>query len=520
LAVEWGLRMDRVFRTALTIAVVYMLIGGVWIYYSDAMLKVIVDDVATMRVLQTWKGWAYVFVTGVLVFGMSSRALSRQRGLIDRLESLAYLHPLTGLPSRSATQMLIETALERASRGERGVAVVVFDLDNFGAINDSFGHEVGDKLLCALAGRLRECLGEEVSLAHLGADEFVIVFEGIGNEDRLQPCLDKLRQQLARPFALDDVSHVYVSASLGMSFFPHDAESAVQLLRYSDAALARAKRKGPGTVEKFNDGILERARRRLQLDSRLRSALEHDEFSLHYQPIQHSGESLTVVGLEALLRWQPPGEDPVSPGEFIPVAEQSGLILDIGRWVIERACAQIAAWNAMGLAPVTVSINLSIRQVMSPGLVEEITDALDRHRIPRHQLTLEITESLFMEQEAAGREVLAALREEGLRIALDDFGTGYSSLSYLRDLPIDVLKIDRSFVSKLERAKSDRDLVAAVISLAEIFGLRVVAEGVENKVQQEILEGLDCRYFQGFLFSKPVPSDEVPGLLEGPRSSR
>lgn len=506
--------MDRVLRTALTIAIIYMVIGGLWIYISDTALKGMVEDLASMRLLQTWKGWGYVFVTSLLIFWMSWTALSRQRSLIDQLERLAYLNPLTGLPSRSATNSMVDKAIQRAARNKTGVAVVQFDLDNFSTINDSFGHEVGDELLCTLAERLVECLGRDSSLAHLGADDFIMVFEGVRTQVDLEQWVDQVREELARPFPVEGVSEVFVSASMGVSFYPADADSATQLLRFADAALARAKRYAPGTIETFSQELVESARRRLQIDARLRGALENEELCLHFQPVFHSGKELSITGLEALLRWQPPGEEPVSPSEFIPIAEQSGLILEIGAWVIDQACAQISMWEKSGMAYVPLSVNLSVRQFMAPGLVEQITGAMDRHQIPRSSLTLEITESLLMEQEDIGREVLNALRAEGLNIALDDFGTGYSSLSYLRELPIDTLKIDRSFVGNLERGKSDHDLVAAMISLADIFGLHIVAEGVETKAQQEILEGLGCHDFQGFLFSKPLPAEEVSLLLQ------
>ena len=506
--------MKGALRTAIVIAAVYMLLGGLWIYFSDAALKTMVDDLATMRMLQTWKGWGYVFVTGLLVFATSWWVVSRRNDLIARLESLAFCHPLTGLPSRSATQSLVADAVERADREGAGVAVVQIDLDRFGTINESFGHEVGDELLLSVSRQLNEILGDEVGIGHLRADEFIIIFGDVMDRALVGEGIERVRQALAHPFSVGSFSEVYVSASMGVTLYPDDAASASQLLRYSDAALARAKGKGPGTIERFNTRMLEQARRRLQIDASLRSALERDELELHFQPIYVAGEELQVAGLEALLRWQPPGELAMSPSEFIPVAEQSGLILDLGVWVIDRACASIAEWKAAGLSPPPVSINLSIRQFMAPGLLAQISAALDRHHLPRSCLVLELTESLLMEQGEAGRNVLEALRADGLRIALDDFGTGYSSLSYLRDLPIDILKIDRSFVGNLERGQSDRNLVAAIVSLARLFGLKVIAEGVETSTQRDLLGELDCRRYQGFLFSKPMPADEIHSLLK------
>ncbi len=506
--------MNRVLGTALTITAVYLALGGLWIYFSDTALESMVDDLDTMRRMQTWKGWAYVFVTGMIVFWTSFWALSRQSELIDHLKELAYRHPLTGLPSRSAAESLVEKSVARAGKHESGIAVVQFDIDHFSSINDSFGHDVGDELLHTMGATLQRCAGENGLLAHLGADEFLIVFENLKDSSDLVERLDVIRQELSRPISLGDTSEIYVSASMGVSLYPDDSSSPTELLRFSDAALARAKRSSPGTTEMFNVGLLELAYRRLDIDARLRAALDKDELELHYQPIYQSRGRLEMIGMEALLRWHPPGEDPISPVEFIPIAEQSGLILELGEWVIDRVCAQIAQWQNAGLSLPPVSINLSVRQFRTPGLIEQIRVALDRHDLPRSALVLELTESLLMEQGDAGRDILDSLRAEGFRIALDDFGTGYSSLSYLSELPIDELKIDRSFVGNLQRARSDRDLVAAMISLADIFGLRVIAEGVETTVQQEMLEKLGCHCFQGYLFSKPVAAWQLIELLQ------
>ena len=506
--------MRRVFRTSLTIAVVYLLLGGLWIYFSDTALKALVDDVDTMRWMQTWKGWSYVLVTGVIVFWTSMWVLSRQNELIGRLEDLAFRHPLTGLPSRSAAASLVAEAVADAEKHATRIAVVQFDVDHFSNINDSFGHEIGDELLRKMAAILQGCMGENGRLAHLGADEFLIVFEGVVDRSDLAHRLDALWRELSRPVSLRQDSEVYVSASMGVSLYPDDSRLVNELLRFSDAALARAKRSSPGTTEMFNADMLECARRRLEIDARLRAAIEFDELELHFQPIYQQREGFEIIGMEALLRWHPPGEDPISPGEFISVAEQSGLILELGDWIIERVCSQIAEWRHKGLSLPPVSMNLSVRQFQAPGLVGKICGGLDRHGLPRSAMVLELTESLLMEQGDDGREILGLLRAEGFRIALDDFGTGYSSLSYLSELPIDELKIDRSFVANLDRARSDRDLVAAMISLADIFGLRVIAEGVETTMQREMLGKLGCHCFQGYLFSRPVAADEVVKLLQ------
>ncbi len=505
--------MKRIFLAALTIAVSYLLIGGLWIYFSDAAVKAMTDDVVTMRWLQTWKGWGFVLVTGLLVFWMSGWALYRQRVLINRLERHAYASPLTGLPSRLAALQQIEGAIEHAAEGNRRFAVVSCDLDGFGTINEGFGHEMGDHLLRAVAQRLDGARGDKGFVAHPGADKFIFVFEGIEDQGDLDRRIELPRQMLSEPFVLPGLSDLHVSTSMGVSRYPQDSRCAEELLRYSEAALSMAKRQAPGTTVIFSPDMVLKASRRIALDSALRLALAQNQLALHFQPIYQFSDHRTLVGLEALLRWNPPDGQPISPAEFIPVAERTGLILEIGPWVIDKACDQIARWRAAGLNPVPVSVNLSTRQLESAGVSGQVMAAVQRYQLSHSQLILEVTESVLMERRHIARQLLQELREQGLRIALDDFGTGYCSLSYLRELPVDSIKIDRSFIVNLERGRSDRDLVKAMISLAEIFGLTVVAEGVETQTQQTILQKLGCNHFQGYLFGKPLPESEIRPLL-------
>lgn len=504
--------MNRVFFSALRIAAIYMLAGGLWIFFSDALIEVLVDDVATMRWLQTWKGLAFILITGVLVFWMSWQALHRQQLLIRQLENYAFVHPLTGLPSRLAALQRIQRCLDR--RG--GVVVVSLDLDGFSAINDGFGHEVGDRVLQIVADRLQADRQPGEFVAHTNADEFVLVFDSPESPQALETRLDQVRAALARPLAVPGVRDLHVSASMGISLGPLDSRHAAELVRFAEAAVTTVKRRSPGSRLMFGPDIVSHASRQLAMEGDLRDALANQQLMLHYQPIYRGDDGQRIVAMEALLRWQSPDGQPISPAEFIPLAERTGLILEMGGWVIDQVCAQLAAWREAGLTPPPVALNLSPRQLEKPELlIEQLSEALQRHQVPPSLVTLEITESSLMQQGDAARELLQSLQASGLRIALDDFGTGYSSLSYLRDLPLNVLKIDRSFIAKLDASQSDHDLVKGIISLAEIFGLTVVAEGVETEAQQLLLDQMGCHCFQGFWFSKPLPPDEVPRLLAG-----
>lgn len=508
-----GFVMDRVVLSALKIAAIYLLIGGLWIYFSDAALEFMVDDVNAMRWLQTWKGLGFILVTGLLVFWMSWRALHRQQALIRQLEEFAYHHPLTGLPTRAAALQRIDRAVRRARAEACSVGVISMDINGFSAINDGFGHEVGDLLLRAVADRISTSLNPKEFLAHPGGDKFIFVCEAVESDQDLDACVERLRSLLKASFDLPGISDLHVSFSAGVSTAPRDSQSGDTLLRYSEAALAKVKRSAPGSLQMFGPEIVRQASRRLALDCKLRQALAKGELVVHYQPIYQTRDRCEMVGLEALLRWPCKDGQWVPPAEFIPIAERTGLITEIGRWVINEVCGQIERWRENALEPVPVSVNISCRQLDSFDLVEAVTSAMERHRVEPRHLVLEITESSLMQKGDQALGFLQSLRSQGLRIALDDFGTGYSSLSYLRDLPFDILKIDRSFTANLERGQSDRDLAQAIITIADIFGLDVVAEGVETKAQQKVLEDLGCRWFQGLLFSKALPVDEVGDIL-------
>ncbi|MDZ7789588.1 MAG: bifunctional diguanylate cyclase/phosphodiesterase [Xanthomonadales bacterium] len=494
---------------ALRLTSIYLVVGLTWIYFSDTAIENVTDDPSLILRIQTWKGAAYVVVTGLLVFALSWRALARQSRLIARLEHDAYHHELTGLPNRRLVEARLGKQLARARHDGSGVGLITLDLDHFGDINDSFGHPVGNELLIAVARRLERSLSDCALLAHPSADEFLLVVEGVTDRGELLPFIERIREQLSSPFSVSGVRSVYLTACIGAAHAPEDADDADQLLQYAEAALARAKHLGSNAFELFEAEMVERTRRQVELDARLRRALENGHLQMHYQPIV-GGKNLDILGYEALMRWHPVDGPPVPPSEFIPAAENSGLILMLGDWAIEQVCLQIARWQRQGMAGVAVSVNLSARQFASGELANVVRDSLERHGVDPGSLTLEITESLLMDLGAGASIVLDKLRRLGVGLSLDDFGTGYSSLAYLRHLPVDTLKIDRAFIDSLDSARTDRAIVEAVISMARIFGLTVVAEGVETRAQLGVLQDLGCDRFQGYLFGRPGPAQVFP----------
>jgi diguanylate cyclase (GGDEF)-like protein/PAS domain S-box-containing protein len=436
----------------------------------------------------------------------------------ERLEQLAFFDTLTGLPNRLKLQERLRQLLDDDRQG--GIAVLYIDLDNFRNVNDSFGHPAGDDLLVMVARRLRGGLPPGAGLAHLGGDEFVIHLSGVEDSPTAGACAERTLEAIAQPFVLANRSEVYVSASIGISQYPDDAESVTHLLQYANAAMYRAKRRGRNTWRHFDSSMVQSASRRLRLDARLRNALDAQEFLLHYQPIVAGGSQYHVCGVEALMRWRSADGSLVMPGEFIRATEESGLIVPLGDWLIDQACRQAAAWYEQGIEGLPVSVNLSARQFQTGRLVGTVERALEHNGLPAGLLTLEITESMLMEQVQAGQDALKRLRAMGVHISLDDFGTGYSSLSYVKQFDLDTLKIDRSFIHDLAHRSSDRELVAAIISMARCLHLKVVAEGVESIEQLDILTHMACDCFQGHFFSRAVPAAEVPDIARALESVR
>ncbi|AHB48978.1 diguanylate cyclase [Hyphomicrobium nitrativorans NL23] len=440
----------------------------------------------------------------------STADLSRIKKSELELDHAAHHDDLTGLPNRRLLITHLDRALHRAVRQGAMGAVLFIDLDRFKLVNDSLGHGAGDELLRLATRRLRESLRSNDLLARFGGDEFIVLLEQTSPEGAgivAQHVIDRLTE----PFLLPAGEEIYIGASIGISFFPNDSSRADELLQHADAALYQAKSAGRSTYRVYSSDLTAVANTRLTMEAQLRRALERDEFVLHYQPLV----SLTtgrVFGLEALIRWQDPERGLISPADFLPVAEETGLIVPIGNRMLKVAAAQMKMWRHSGLALDLMAVNISPRQFRHLDFAGNLAATLRETRLSPELLELEITEETLMDSLAATRTTLAALKSLGVGLAVDDFGTGYSSLAYLKTLPCDTLKIDRSFVTDLGQDPASEAIVTAIIRLAECLGLSVLAEGIETQQQRDILAASGCHMGQGFLFARAVPAHEVPSL--------
>jgi diguanylate cyclase (GGDEF)-like protein/PAS domain S-box-containing protein len=442
-----------------------------------------------------------------------ARLYTRVRESEERLTYRAFHDPLTGLANRSLFLNRLEHARARAKRRKGRLAVLFMDLDNFKVINDSLGHDIGDRLLVTVAERLRTCVRPQDTVARFGGDEFVALLEDLADAGAAARVADRIMDELREPFEIDG-HRLHTSASIGIAL---DAASGGDLLRAADTAMYRAKENGKGRYEVFREAMHDRAVERLRLENDLRAVLNRDELAVHYQP-KVSLRTGKVVGLEALLRWRHPEYGLLSPGDFMPLAEQTGLIVPIGRWVLLETCRQARTWREIhpNNPPLMACVNLSVRQLRQTDFVTEI---LDETGLDPGSLVLEITEDAVMEDAQSAIGALKRLEGLGIKLAIDDFGTGYSSLSYLRTLPVDYLKIDRSFVERLGEDPRDAEIVSGTITLAHTLGLEAVAEGVENADQLEQLREMGCDLAQGNHFSRPLAAPEAKRYLERDQAS-
>lgn len=421
---------------------------------------------------------------------------------------------LTGLPNRALFMDRLKRLFDRARHGDGHLFAVLFlDLDRFKIVNDSLGHQIGDQLLVALARRLDDSLRPGDMVARLGGDEFAIILDHLKHISDATQAAERIHKELCVPFNLSG-HEVFASVSIGIAHSHTPYERPEDFIRNADTAMYRAKDQGRGRFELFEKGMHVRAVALLELETDLRRALARGEFCIHYQPIV-SIENWKIAGFEALLRWKHPEQGFISPGKFIPVAEETGLINQIGQWVFREACKQLRAWQVQFPSdpPLSISVNLSAKQFSHPTLIEEIKQALVETNVSPGSLKIEITESAIIENVEVATDILRQLKALGIRISLDDFGTGYSSLSYLHRFPIDTLKIDRSFVSRMSMPKNS-EIVRTIITLAVNLGMDVIAEGVETREQIILLTGLNCEYVQGFLLSKPVDGETMRELIE------
>lgn len=444
--------------------------------------------------------------------------ITERKTLEERLTYQAFHDPLTNLPNRALFLDRLGKSLARAKRSQGSVAVLFLDLDNFKVINDSLGHSVGDQLLVAVADRLEGCLRSGDTAARFGGDEFTMLVESVAGIDDALQIARRVTEHLRSPYALGS-REAFITPSIGIALSEAGRETADILLRNADAAMYEAKRNGKGRWVVFHDGLNAQALQRLEMENDLRHALERDELIVHYQP-KVSLLTHQILSMEALARWNHPTRGLVPPAEFIPIAEQSELILEIGRWILREACRQTVLWQSEFPSdpPLAVSVNLSAKQFQDAHLVDQVTEALQDAGLDPRSLILEITESVIMVEAEATIEQLNALKALGVRLAIDDFGTGYSSLAYLRRFPMDFVKIDRSFIEALGNDGEDSVIVSATISLSHALGLTVIAEGTERSDQVERLRRMGCDLAQGFHFSRPLNRDDIGALLRHRRN--
>jgi diguanylate cyclase (GGDEF)-like protein/PAS domain S-box-containing protein len=443
------------------------------------------------------------------------RDLSLQKRSAEQLRQLEHHDTLTGLPNQMLFQLRLEQTLRLSPRRSEMVAVYVLDIDRFKTINESLGHGFGDRMLQEVARRLVGVLRSEDTIARFGGDEFTIQAGGIRSAADAELVGQKILASLAEPFEVDG-KELFLNGSLGVSLFPDDAEEPATLIKNAHIALHRAKERGRGTIETYRPELARAASERFQLENDLRRACERGELVVHLQPVI-ALDTDRVIAAEALVRWNHPELGTISPGKFIPLAEETGLIATIGDWVLRQACIELARCHAAGHSTLQVAVNVSGQEFAQPDLVERVERALRESGLPPQCLELEITEGFFLHGTAQSLAVLHRLKQLGVQLAIDDFGTGYSSLGYLKRMPIDKLKIDRSFVVNTPLAADDAAIARAVIALGRSLQLRVVAEGVENEYQLGFMRDEGCHAVQGFLFSRPLPPDEFRRWLDDRR---
>jgi diguanylate cyclase (GGDEF)-like protein/PAS domain S-box-containing protein len=434
-----------------------------------------------------------------------------------RIEHLAHHDILTGLHNRFSMEVRLEQAIASTRREQQRLGLLFIDLDRFKNINDSLGHQVGDKLLIEVAGRLKDCVRDSDIVARIGGDEFVVVLVAIKDNSHAAVVAENILRQVARQYEVDG-NVINTSPSIGISIYPDDGTAVDDLMKAADVAMYHAKEHGRNSYHYFNEAMLVTASERLRIERELRVAVPGNQLELHYQP-QVCASDGRIVAMEALVRWNHPLDGLIYPDQFVTIAEESGVIFDIGRWVIDAACRQLVVWQSLGLGEYKIALNLSARQLQLETLSEEIETILKRHKLDGRRFEIEVTETAAMNDPALAVAQLNALRGLGISIAIDDFGTGYSSLSYLKRLPINTLKLDRSFVRDIERDENDAEICSATVALAHNLGLKIVAEGVENAAQRNFLVKLNYDYLQGYFYSMPLPADEMTTLLSSTGAS-
>ena len=486
---------------------------------ADISLRPGAEAAADFRARHAEGSWRWLQATAKNLLGdpavsaivVNYRDITDRHALEDQLRYQAFHDALSGLPNRALFMDRLDHALTRARRDQSAVAVLFVDLDDFKSVNDGLGHGAGDELLISVAERLQRTLRDADTVARMGGDEFAILLEDAHDRHASVEIAERILETLRAPFTVHGQA-VHIQGSVGIALYTDPGQTAEELLRRADVAMYAAKTQGKDRLMVFQPDVHLVTIDRHQLKADMHLALENDEFTLLYQPVVDL-DSTAITGVEALIRWQHPRRGVIGPVDFIPLAEETGMIVAIGRWVLNEACRQGQAWQEGAPRPLTMSVNLSARQIEDASLIQDVGSALRESGLQPSLLTLEITESVLLSDMDVVMGRLKALRALGVRLAIDDFGTGYSSLSYLRNLPVDALKIDRSFVAAVDSGSAERALVRSIVSLAQILGLETVAEGIEEPSQLAALRSAGAQFGQGFLFAEPMDARLIPVAL-------
>ena len=490
----------------------------------DVIVQIYTDVTGRLAAIQKVHTRLYIY-SGLLLFGMiivllimlkttamdiqlHDNKITQQQ---QELHHYAYRDTLTGLPNRGLFKDRLEHAVHWACQHERLLAVLAIDLDRFKYINDNFGFSAGDELLVQVAERLNKCIHDYDTLSRIGGGSFAIVLEDLSVVDEAAEAANHIFDLMSAPFLIQE-QEVFVTLSIGIALYPFDDEKVESIMQKSDTALYQAKEAGRNTYRFYSSRKRDKAVTRFALGNALRHAIERDEFKIYYQPIVQLSNG-RIIGVEALLRWHLPSQGIIPPLEFISVLEESGLIIPVGKWVLETACNQGKAWKRQGFGDLKININISAKQFSDSNLLQYVNDALDRSKYPPHLLNLEITESLLIENRERVIQVLDQLNERGVSMSIDDFGTGYSSMAYLKNMPIETIKIDKTFVQGIPYDMDDVAIIHAIDYLSKNLRLDVIAEGVETTAQMDFLRKLNVFAIQGYLVSRPVPAAELENLF-------
>lgn len=447
----------------------------------------------------------------VLHYIASFADISERKADQERIHYLAHHDALTGLVNRFSLEERLSQAMHAAHRNNNKLALIFIDMDRFKIVNDTLGHSAGDSLLIEVARRLEECVRESDIVARIGGNEFVIVLSNIKNSLAAAPIARSIVDKLGQPYDINN-QKVFSSPSMGISLFPSDGDNADSLMKNADSAMYHAKEQGRNNYQFFTESLNTDANNRLKLENDLRFAIDNKQFKLFYQP-QICTNNNEICGVEALIRWFHPEQGLIAPDKFIPIAEETKLIIPLGLWVLEEACRQQHEWKKKYSKQIKMAVNVSAQQLQDPDLVEKINIIMQKYDMNQAELALEITESTVMQHPEKAIILLRDIRDQGVELAIDDFGTGYSSLAYLKLLPIHTLKLDQAFVSDIEFDNDDAEISAAALALAHNLGLNVVAEGVETAAQKDFLISHKCEVLQGYYFSKPLPADEAEKMI-------